>query len=460
MAGKRILFKGAHLVTMDDTLGDFEVGDVLIEGREIAAVAAQIDEPVDEVVDATDQIIIPGLIDTHIHMWEMPLRGMSHTINHPVQYFSYVYPRRGVFEAEDVYVGVYACGLELISNGTTTVLDFCHCVNTRPHAEQAVKGLRDSGIRGVHGHSIGVRSPLVEFASDDQRFADAERVREEVVQDDGDGLLSMMIGLSERQHGADMELFKREIDFARHHNMRMTLHSLQELHVTALHQAGLLGSDMLPVHCTQASREELDIMAKFEVPISFAVACGFKREASTMIRWAAERGVQLTWSCDVATLHDPNLFAQMKLVYDMEQHYDAIEDRMNAMTPRSTPTLSARDVLRGGTIGAAKAIGMEHRIGSITPGKQADLVIMDLPLAGPSLGDVCNHILLQSGARDVNSVLIAGEFRKRDGEMLNIDRARVRRMVAEVRERVLARPFTPKAEWPFPPHNWSTVVNR
>jgi len=454
MTTGRTLIKGGHIVTMDDALGDLEQGDILIEGSKIVAVSASIDEPADEVVDASGQILIPGLVDTHIHLWEMPMRGFSHLFHHSTQYFTHIYPRRGVFGADDVYAGVYAGALELISNGTTTVLDYCHCVNSVPHGTSAVAGLRDAGIRGIHGHAVGIRSPILGDVPADRRFEEADRVRDEVVQDDGEGLLSMMIALSERQLGADIDLFAREVEFARKRDMRMTLHSIQDLHMTALHDAGLLGSDFLPVHGTQMNRHELDVMAKLNVPLSFTPSCEYKRDLAAMLGWAVERDIQLSWGVDVPTFVDPDLFAQMKLVVQMQQHYDALEDKISGFAPRRRPTLSARDVLKAGTLGGARAVGLDARIGSLAPGKEADIVFLGLPFAGASQGDVCAHILYQSGARDVESVMIAGKFRKRDREMLDVDRERVRAMVNAARERVMARAFEPKPEWKIPPYDW------
>jgi cytosine/adenosine deaminase-related metal-dependent hydrolase len=458
MTAARTLIKGGHIVTMDDALGDFGRGDVLIEGKKIAAVGALIDERADETIDASGQILIPGLIDTHIHLWELPMRGISHLFHHNTQYATHIHPRRGVFGPDDVYAGVYAGALELISNGTTTVLDFCHCINSVPHGEQAVAGLRDAGIRGIHGHAVGYRSPLVEHASDQQRFDEADRIRQEVVQDDGNGLLSMMIALSDRQLGAELDLYAREVDFARKREMRMTMHSIQDLHITAMNNAGLLGSDCLTVHGTQLNRQELDVLARLEMPLSFTPSCEYKRDLAAMLGWAIERGIQLSWGVDVPAYVDPDLFAQMRLVTEMQQHHDAVEDKACGFMPRRKPTLSARDVLKAGTSGGAKSIGLEAKIGSLTPGKEADIVFLGLPLAGGSVGDICSHIIFQSGSRDVESVMIAGTFRKRNKQMLNVDVERVRAMVEQARQRVMSRSFTPRPEWNGAMPDWRNIA--
>lgn len=453
---KRTLIKGGSVVTMDATLGELLQGDVLVEGKKIVAVKDRIDEPADEVVDAKGMIVMPGLIDTHIHLWQLPLRNFSHLYHHSTQYFSHAYPRRIVFGPEDVYGGVYAGALELISNGTTTVLDFCHCVNSLPHGESAVAGLRDSGIRGVHGHSIS-RPPKLGHSHED-KLADAERVRSDVVGNDSDGLLSMMLALSERQMGAEMEEYRREFDFARKRGMRITGHAIQELQVTALNKANLLGSDLLLVHATQMTRQELDLLKKNDMSISFTPSVEFKRDSCAMLGWAIERNIQLTWGVDVPTYVDPDLFSQMRIVMTMQLHKDALEDSSSHMSHRRVPTLSAEQTLYAGTLGGAKALGLDDRIGSLTPGKEADIVILDQPFAGTTAGSLASHIIFQSGSRDVDAVMIAGKFRKRGRQMLDVDRDHVRKLVADVQTRVMAQPFTPHFEWSMPPADWRPYV--
>lgn len=457
MAGRRTLIKDGIVVSMDDTIGDLRKGDILVEGTKIKRVEPSIDEHADEVIDASNMIVMPGLIDTHIHLWQMPLRGFSNWYQHSTQYMSHIYPRRAQFTAEDVYAGVYAGALEAISNGTTTVLDFCHCINSLPHGERAVDALRDAGIRGVHGHSFS-RSPFIQRASYQERFADADRVRQDVVGNDNGGLLTMMIALDERQHGVDLQTFKDEIEYARKRGMLMTMHSNYELHMTVFNQHGLLGPDMMPCHGIQMTRAELDLLAGHNMPLSFCPTCEYKRDACIMLGEAAERNVRLVWGVDVPTLIDPDLFAQMNLVVQMQQHLDAMEDKIAGRGPRRQSRLSSRQVLKGGTIDGAKSVGLGDRIGSLTPGKEADILLLQLPFAGTVTGDLPGHILYQSGARDVDTVMIAGKLMKRNGKMLTVDREHVRKLVSDTLTRVMGLPFEPRLEWSLPHADWRSLA--
>ena len=449
MAGHRTLIKGGRIATMDDALGEFE-GDLLIEGSIIRAVAAAIDEPADEIIDARDMIVIPGLVDTHTHVWETPFRGLQE------EYFIGVYPRRVLFTPEDVYAGVYAGALEFIANGTTTVVDFCHVINSLPHAIQAVAALRDAGIRGVHCHSFS-RSPRAPAASHEQLFEEAEWVREDIVQNDNGGLLSMMIGVSERQHGVEIPTFAREFDFARQHGLRIQCHMIREKHLTAFHRAGFLGPDFMPVHGTSFSKAELDLMRDHQMALSFNPYCEYRRDLCAMLGQALERGIPVAWGVDVPCSFEPDLFKQMQLVVQMQAHYDAVEDKVSGRTTRRKPTLGAYDAFKAGTQVGAKTIGLGDKTGSLTPGKEADVVLMRLPYAGLCGSDVATHLMYQSGARDVDTVFIAGKLRKRGGQMVDVDQARVRHLVREARDNVMARPFEPGIEWKLPGATWAHI---
>src|SRR6266545_2814183 len=223
---RSILIRRGHVLTMDPQLGDLPVGDILVRGNTIAAVGASLDESADEIIDADGMFVLPGLVDTHIHLWQFVLRGLAADL-WKGEYFTHVLPYRDRFRPEDMYAGGYIGGLELLSNGTTTALDFCHAISSPSHVDAALDGLRDSGLRAVFGYSVKETPPGV-FKSQDERFQDVDRVREKL----GDRL-SLMVALSDLET-VDIATCVREVAFARERGLRMTIHSNFEAQITAM----------------------------------------------------------------------------------------------------------------------------------------------------------------------------------------------------------------------------------
>ena len=194
--GRRVLLRGGFVLSMDDRLGELPTGDVLIEDEVIVAVETSIAVEDADVVDAAGCVVMPGFVDTHRHTWQTPFRGVcaDWTLE---DYF------RGIrmsispnCSAEDVYAGNYVGALEALDPGVTTILDFSHCNNTPEHADAAVKGLRDAGIRAVFAYGY-YPAPAAEpiFTTHKQRLADARRIREQLSSDDG--LITMGVALTE-----------------------------------------------------------------------------------------------------------------------------------------------------------------------------------------------------------------------------------------------------------------------
>ncbi|MFI0483546.1 amidohydrolase family protein [Actinomadura sp. 9N215] len=440
---RRTLIRGGHLVTMDESIGDLPSGDLLVEDDVIASVTPQEGRDADDVIDASGMIVLPGLIDTHIHLWQTVLRGMASEM-WKGEYFEEVLPYRARFRPEDMYAGGRVGGLELLSNGVTTALDFCHCIVSPKHADSAVAGLAASGLRGMHGYSLRAKPPG-HFTTHDQRLADATRLSREIA-DRGEGRIGMMLALSDLET-IDIPTSVREVTHARELGLGMTIHSNFPGQVTAMHKAGLLGSDLVLVHCNVVTDDELAMLADAGAAISVTpgVELGLGSPFTVLGR-ALRRGVRVAWGCDIPSFNNADLIAQMRLVYQLQGFVDGTAERAEGRTGRrrpGIPTLTPRDVLRHGTIEAARALGLDDRIGSLTPGKQADIVLLRAPRFGASLCEPAAHLLLQSGVQDIDTVLVAGRTRKRAGRLTDIDTDSLTDLIDRSRAHVLAEPPQP-----------------
>ncbi len=154
MSTQRTLIRGGHVLSMDPAIGELPQGDVLIEDGVITAVEPSVGDVDAEVIDATGHIVAPGLIDTHRHTWQTQMRALCADWTLTDYLFGIRFSVSPAYTAEDVHLGNLLGAVDALESGVTTILDFSHCNNTPDHADAAVTGLRDAGIRAVFGYGL------------------------------------------------------------------------------------------------------------------------------------------------------------------------------------------------------------------------------------------------------------------------------------------------------------------
>lgn len=432
-----ILIRGGTVVTMDPGVGDLVSGDVLVRDGRIAVVGAGIEAVGAEVVDASGMVVIPGLIDTHIHMWQQPLRGLGADLFGLPDYLETVWRYRERFSAGDMYGSTYACGVEMLGAGVTTALDFCHNTVTTEHVDEALRGHLETGQRVLFAYGMigSLDAPAKDHGA---RLEQVAKIQDGL----GDGLVRVGVAPGSLEYGG-IEQAREDIEFARDRGLRMTLHQNPPGQIAALRDAGLLGGDILPVHANVATDEELGMLAAVGCGIAFTVEGEFGGGRSMSVLCRAERaGVMPTLGVDVPSEIAVDMLAQLRITYRVVRAMEAQEERDAGRLPLKrrpgVPFSTPRRVLEYATVNAARVLGMETEIGSITPGKQADIVLLRTGPFGVALGDPAAHVVLQSNAGDVDTVLVAGVFRKRAGELVGVDPERAARLSQETRDRVLA----------------------
>jgi 5-methylthioadenosine/S-adenosylhomocysteine deaminase len=439
----RLLIKGGYVLSMDKEVGELPAGDVLIDGGRIEAVAPRLEVADTDVLDASAHVVMPGFVDTHRHTWQTSFRGIcaDWTL---MDYF------RGIRQtispnctAEDVYAGNYVGALEALDAGVTTVLDFSHCNNTPEHADGALQGLRDAGIRAIFGYGY-FPAPTAEpwFTEHAQRLADARRIRTEQLSGE-EGLVRMGIALTETGL-LPFELTIAEVQSARELGVPVVLHtgcswgSPVTEGIPELQHHGLLGPDQVHVHCNTLSDRDLDVLARADAKVSSSPETEIQMGMGhPVIRRALDRGMRPSLSCDVISSNSGDMFAQMRIGLQFSRCME--NDRANARgeMPESLD-LSVRDALEWGTINGAIAMGLDSRIGSLRPGKDADIVVIGgrrlnmTPMANP-----VGTIVTQANPSNVEHVLVGGRFVKRDGALVGFDLDRAHRLAEEASERVL-----------------------
>lgn len=435
MNKRRLLLKGGWVLSMDPAIGDLRVGDVLIEGDSILAVSPKIGNVDAECIDAQGTIVLPGFVDTHRHTWQSCVRHRYADID-PQIYFAEMLGAKGAaFRPEDVHVATMLGAVAALDGGITTMLDWSHVQNSPEHADAAITGLRDANIRGVFAHGW----PLVDGASwmfDSQRRHpdDIRRLRKRYFSSD-DQLLTLAMA-ARGPEMARREVWLDDLRLARELGIRSSIHMGAYARngtvraIAQMHDAGVLGDDLTFVHCCFSGADEIAMMADAGVSASLGVHCELNAQGIGDIPFdrLLAVGIRPSLSGDTETKCSGDMFTQMRHAF---AYYRSWMGGNHSRVPNAPATLSMRDVLEFATIAGARANGLDHKVGSLTPGKQADIVMIrgdDLNLTPVS--DAIGAVVLAAHPGNVDSVFVAGRAMKRRGQMIGVDldvlRARAR----------------------------------
>lgn len=421
---ERTLIKGGIVLTQDEQLGEMSDADILIEDDRIVSVGHGLAAEGAKVIDATGDIVIPGFIDTHRHTWETSIRTCAPDYTLGAYFGAILDQFAPKYRPDDVYAANQWGALESVNAGITTLVDWSHIMNTPAHADEAIRGLRDSGIRSVFAFGFPNTSIAAWWFGSTLTIVgdDARRVRKEHLSSD-DGLITM--ALSTRGPGFCVpEVVRYDWELAKELGVNITVHVAMDrfgytkLQLMALKEMDLLYPNTTYVHGSHLTDEEWALVRDSGSNVSFAPQIEMQMghgwaPAVTALKY----GVPIGLSSDVATTAPSDQFTQMHAIFASERA------RRNgiAWDTDTDPTdlITCRQVLEWATIGGAKVAGVADRTGSITPGKKADLVIIDgsavnvAPIIDPVAAVVC-----AADTSNVDTVIVDGVVRKRDGKLL------------------------------------------
>lgn len=442
---ERRLLRDAHLLTMDDDLGE-RTADILIDDGVIIDVRDGIRDATAETVDLNGSVVLPGLVDTHIHLWQSAIRGLAGD-TWGREYFGLVHPLSGRFRASDMYSATLGGAVELLLSGTTTVFDFCHATNSPEHADASLRALDDAGIRAIFGFCFRHRpeAAIEGFTTMDERFTVLERLTRQWADHER---VELGVALNNIDH-VEPEVHTREVAAARSLGLRQSLHSNLAGQVTLSADRGLLGDDLIWVHAGPVSDTELDLLAESGGTIAFTPEV----EASLMgvapcVGRAHRRGVPVTVGTDVPSAVNGSLFSQLRIARAVTRVVDMQAERaQNRPGTRSSelPSFNTVDLLRMATIDGARVLGLGDAVGSITPGKRADLVVFSTQPFGLSAGTAADFVVNQATSRHLTHVFVNGDLVVRDGQHLGVDVVDLRQQLDHTRDWVLGRG---DSDWP------------
>jgi len=423
----RTLFKGGAIVTMDPKVPNLSTGDVLVEGERIAAVGANLQADGAEVIDVAGSIVMPGLVDAHHHMWLGVMRRMMPDVDDLFAYIDVVAETLGAhYRPLDMYLSTKLTAVASLDAGITTIIDACHASRSPEHTDAALGALDDAGIRALHmvGAAMDKQAPTAHLPADLKRLADNWN--------HGEGLVR--VGLF-GQLNLDWWKVARGLD------MRILTEFIGDLAKLGpeFAEPGVLGPHNIFNHCTRVPEATWKLFADAGVNVTVNprsdALFGFDDE-SFAYQQAIDHGLTPALGIDLDTAFGSDLFGEMHALFGQQRaamRYRRFRGEESAPRP-----ISVEAVLKAATVNGARAAGLEREIGSLTPGKQADIITVRTN--GVGVFPVTNAIgtIVQAVERaDVETVMVAGEIRKRAGKLVGVDVAKLAADVTASRDYLL-----------------------
>ncbi len=435
-AGRRILIKGGTILSMDPKVGDFAAADVLIEGGILAAVGPGLDAPDATVIDAKGMIVMPGFIDTHHHQFETALRsfladGILINDGHPhgaVNYYEHILQKFSlVYRPQDVHISVLFGSLAQLDTGVTTVMDVSQIHHTPEHSDAVVQALRDGGRRSVFGYFEG-------WGDGTKYPDDARRLKREHFSS-ADQLLTMVMGGEIYIPG-----YEKSWNIGRDLAVPVALHVVGTFGMAPtfdeLARAGRFGSDNIFIHMTGMSDLAWKVAADVGAHVSLSVPIEMTmRHGMPPLQRALDLGMQPSLSSDVECTMTADPFTLMRSAFTLQRAF--VNEAALAGKDQLPSLLTCHDVLRFATQEGAKGLKLDGRTGSLTPGKQADVILLDAAALNVApLNHAPGAVVTLMDRSNVDTVMVAGKIRKWKGKLIGADLAKLRRELEASRDHI------------------------
>ena len=443
------LIKNACIISMDAVIGDLSQADLLVGDDCIEAIAPRIDINADVVIDASGTIVIPGLVNAHIHTWETALRGVGCDWAGS-DYFNFFHAKLApLYTPQDTYIATLMGTLAQLDAGVTTVFDWCHNNTTPEHSDAAVDALFASGARAVFGHGTVKAHPKPgepHFSQVPHPLDEIRRLRSGRLSRD-DGLVTLAMAVLGPDYST-LEVCRQDFAAAQDFGLLSSAHvwgranRLVPRGYRTLIAEGLVGPSHNVVHANYFDDDELQLLIDCGASITSTTTGEMTNHVRPSLSGRVRRlggKPSIGIDSEVATKGDmfeamrsalrmQRLFANMETVREAELAATSAAANFVASnlktvgtggSPIQTTAFTAREVLEWATINNAKALCMGHRVGSLVPGKQADLVIIRRDaLHIASAQDPVQTVVSYAQSSDVDTVMVAGRIVKQAGKML------------------------------------------
>jgi cytosine/adenosine deaminase-related metal-dependent hydrolase len=420
----RILLKGGTIISMDAKVGDIAKGDLLIEGKKIVAVGGTLDVAGAQAIDASNSILIPGFVDAHRHAWEGQLRRINPNAATLDAYSAATHLSFAKFyRPEDMYVGNLITALGCIDSGITCIIDNSHNSRTAAHSDMAIRALIDSGIRGVHAAGGPQAGDW-----DHQLPGDLARLQKQFFSST-DQLTTLRIFAGP---------VREQWALARSLGLRITMEFQGQAMAKIMDQfadENLLGPDVTFNHCGNLPESTWQNIKKYGVTIDVCPRSDSQYglgEGFCAYQHALDHGVQPGFSVDNETSYSTDMFMEMRVAFAIQRAV-ATNRKLNGDANPPAPVL-VRDVLTCATVNGATCAGLSDKIGTLAPGKEADIVMIrtdeiNLYPANNAIGTV----VAAADRSNIDTVIIGGVVRKSRGKMVGVNMDHFRKMADDSR---------------------------
>lgn len=428
MTAHRTLFKAGTILTLDAKVPNLARGDVLVQDGRIAAVGPALQADDAFVIDAAGHIVMPGMVDAHHHMWLGVMRRMMPNVDDLFAYIDVVAEQLGAhYRPLDMYLSTRLTAAASLDAGITTIVDACHSSRSPEHTDAALDALEASGIRALHmvGPAMDKQASAAHLPGDLRRLAHHWNNAGSLVR----------VGLF-GQLNLDWWKVARELD------MRILTEFIGDLAKLGpeFAEPGVLGSHNIFNHCTRVPQETWELLADAGVNITVNprsdALFGFDDETFAY-QQAVDHGLAPALGIDLDTAFGSDMFGEMHALFSQQRsamRYRRFRGEADAPAP-----ISVEAVLRAATVNGARAAGLEDQIGTLTPGKQADIIMVRTN--GVAVFPVTHAIgtIVQAVERaDVDTVMVAGQLRKRSGQLVGVDLAKLNADVTASRDFLIA----------------------
>ncbi|OXM69533.1 amidohydrolase family protein [Amycolatopsis vastitatis] len=432
-----VVLRGGTVLTLDDARRVLAGEDVLVEGDRITAIGPALEVPPGTTeIDATGGIVLPGMIDTHRHLWQTAMRGYGADWT-LTQYFVWYYLEWGkVFRPEDIYAGNLLGALEALEAGVTTTVDWSHGLQTTQHADAAADALQAVPGRFVLAYGNIQDAPATWTGTREFRDFVSRRVT-------GDDLLGFQLAFDVTGDPAFPE--KPAFEVARELGVPVTTHAgvwgaTGDDSIRLMHDHGFMTPETIYVHGASLSADSYHRIAATGGSVSVSTESEQSAGQGYPPTWALRKhGIPVSLSMDTSVWWSGDLFSAMRATLGADRSREHLEAHAKGETVTHA-ALRAEQVVEWATRGGAQALGRLD-LGSLEVGKKADVVLLKndgSPASFPLLNPY-GHVAFQAQRGDVHTVLVNGRVVKRDGKLVGVDLPAVRRRVEETVEHLRAQ---------------------
>jgi len=428
-ATQRTLFKGGVVLTMDANLGDLPCGDVLVEGSRILAVGVDLSADGARVIDAAGTILMPGFVNPHQHAWLGLMRGLMPNVDKLDDYMQALPFALGRhYRPQDMHAATLLTSLSCLDAGITSVLDASHNTLTPEHSDAAIQAFEQAGLRTLHMVGKPVGMPVAHWPHDLERLSVGRAAKDE-------NLVS--VGLFAQVPDAEQWAVARKLGVR---ILTEFVGGFGPSPLPDLKAKGLLGADNVFNHCCRLSDEDWRTLAEAGVNVTVNPRSDalFGLEAGGFpYQTALEHGLRPALGIDIDTSLSGDMFGEMRAAFFQQRAF--VQARRAAGEQSVPPAVNVRAILEAATLDGARCMGLQDRIGSLTPGKQADLIMIRTDGVGvfPSHNAIGTVVHMVERA-DVCTVMVAGKLRKHEGRLVDVDLVAIRKAAQQSREYLFA----------------------